>query len=908
MEVPIRLVRSASPQSAADGFLLLADSPAPLASVCAKLDPWPRVFTVRGGFLLVSSGSAGSVPGTVRLRRQSGDLFIPADADLLPALLPDESAALTRDRGLVVLPGGTVLAFDPAGPLPVTQWLKPAVVRRARWEPFPPRPERPNALSVIERPAPPLSAVVDVLGAGAPDEADPLPGPGERSGEAVPEDARPPSGSLLGRTAAGAGLAAAGFLAWLGRQLGAEGLARVGGDLARRALRAIPRLSEQVLGAQEAALRAVLRELQTGDVEKGLRRAPPAVSDPGGPAQIGTDARLGLRDPRYSLRSLIGTGGGVASLWLGGGDVWAELAREYRRLAAEAAARGDHRRAAYLYGVLLRDIRAAANALLAGGMYRDAALLLRDRLNDPLGAADAFDRAGDHDEAVRLFERLGEHERAGDLLRRLGEDDRAARHYARAADRLAAAGRFLTAGDLMRNKAHRRDVAADFYRRGWRNRCAEAVGCGERLIDERLAAGDSSAVVDLWTEAEDALADWPRGAGRFFNYALGAGEGVLPAETHADLADRARLLFASHLRAHATIGEAGALVGDLFPVGATWGAPVARDASFVARPGRTDAPPRDRPKAGGISTVKRITAGAVTAVTVVRGTCDLVVASPTGIVLWLVADGRVVPIWEPSDPVTALAASARGERVHVLTRRAEGTRAIYAFVHDGSGTYLPTAHDVLPTDESDGPDVFLQPAATFHAGEHRVVVATPTECIRFFGSHLRQDPFEVVIDERPIRLLVEPADGYTWYWAGSTVGCRAPGEVPAHTKWFVSWVPAAGIDWLTPAPGTIEIVAADADGGLHWERFGSGSVSRGFAFHDAPVPYTTACLLAPGAVAAVTTNNDVCWLRAVGSKLNVTATAALGVPGRVVSLTALPDGNELVAVLADGHAVRIRRP
>src|SRR5207248_6360372 len=98
--------------------------------------------------------SGRNLPGAVRLRRLAADLFIPIDADLSPALLPDEAAALTRDRGLVVLPG-EVLAFDPANPLTVDRWLAPARVRREGWQPFPPRPDSPDRLAVIERPASP---------------------------------------------------------------------------------------------------------------------------------------------------------------------------------------------------------------------------------------------------------------------------------------------------------------------------------------------------------------------------------------------------------------------------------------------------------------------------------------------------------------------------------------------------------------------------------------------------------------------------------------------------------------------------------------------------------------------------------------------------------------------------------
>jgi hypothetical protein len=359
VNVPLKLARRSDAPEAADAFLLFAGGYGELADACARLGAaTPAVYPVRGGFLLVPPHEeARPLPGAVRLRRPSGDLFIPADAALSPALLPDEVAALTRDRGLVLLPGGEALAFDPSAPLPVGRWLAPPRVRRADWEPFPAPPARAERLTVIERPAPPDVALA-VLDAGKPDGADPLPGAG-----AVPEDARPPAGSLAGRVAAGVGLGVGRALAWLGRALAAPGLARLGGDVARRAVERVPRLTEKLFGAQEAALREVLRQLQSGDVEKALRRAPAAFADPDAPARVGTSADLGRRDPRYSLRALLGGGDGPAAGWLGGGDVWDRLAAEYRRLAAEAAARGDHRRAAYLYGVLLRDLRSAADKL-----------------------------------------------------------------------------------------------------------------------------------------------------------------------------------------------------------------------------------------------------------------------------------------------------------------------------------------------------------------------------------------------------------------------------------------------------------------------------------------------------------------------------------------------------------------
>ena len=183
-------------------------------------------------------------------------------------------------------------------------------------------------------------------------------------------------------------------------------------------------------------------------------------------------------------------------------------------------------------------------------------------------------------------------------LARLGDEARAVGYYVRAADRLVAAFRFLAAGDLLRTKAHRRDLAAAVYRAGWRNTAsAESVTCAERLIDEHRGAADRGAFEALVGEAELVLAPRPRDAGRLLNYALRAADGFLPTAARADLADRVRLTFAAHLRAYATIGGAAALVGELFPTDRPWPPPVGRAAGIERAPGGGPST-RDRARTG----------------------------------------------------------------------------------------------------------------------------------------------------------------------------------------------------------------------------------------------------------------------------------------------------------------------
>src|SRR5690349_13918017 len=89
------------------GWLLPSLDLADLTACLEGLRPtWPVVHATALGWLLrFDDPPARTWPGAIRLRRLADDLLVPADADLCPALLPDEADALVRERGLVWLPG-----------------------------------------------------------------------------------------------------------------------------------------------------------------------------------------------------------------------------------------------------------------------------------------------------------------------------------------------------------------------------------------------------------------------------------------------------------------------------------------------------------------------------------------------------------------------------------------------------------------------------------------------------------------------------------------------------------------------------------------------------------------------------------------------------------------------------------
>ena len=114
MKVAFHLRRRPEPEPAS-AVLLETDRVEAVLDLAARLGPdrSPPIHRVAGGFLVKLGEGVEPPAGPIRLRRLAENLYLPVDADLVPALLDDEAAGLTRDRGLIFLPGGRVLGLRP---------------------------------------------------------------------------------------------------------------------------------------------------------------------------------------------------------------------------------------------------------------------------------------------------------------------------------------------------------------------------------------------------------------------------------------------------------------------------------------------------------------------------------------------------------------------------------------------------------------------------------------------------------------------------------------------------------------------------------------------------------------------------------------------------------------------------
>src|SRR5262245_31192986 len=349
LRVPFRLLRRDEPAPAA-AVLLASDDPAALLAACSGLSD-PLVFPVAGGFLIVADSIPLAIRHAIRLRRLCENGFLPVDADLSPALLPGEAVDLTARRGLVFLPGRQSLGFDSHRPLRPAAFLAVPTPRRDDWEPFPAGNPPAEQLTRITRELPETPDQLlqnDGPPIGTDELRPPHVGPGRRT---------------LGRLSAGLG----NTLKGIGKAIGSSRLARLGGKLTGMAAALAPRITEELLGRQEAALQQLLKRFREGRTDDALRHAVP-IGEPGRGSRIYDSARLPTNSLFWSLSSLFGGSG--SSIWAGGNpETWRDLIAEYRRPAEGAGARGGLRRPGALSAQLVRGFWAAAGVLFRGGVH-----------------------------------------------------------------------------------------------------------------------------------------------------------------------------------------------------------------------------------------------------------------------------------------------------------------------------------------------------------------------------------------------------------------------------------------------------------------------------------------------------------------------------------------------------------
>jgi tetratricopeptide (TPR) repeat protein len=622
----------------------------------------------------------------------------------------------------------------------------------------------------------------------------------------------------------------------------------------------------------------------------------------------------------YSLRELLGSDGST-SVWLGGAEVRAELDREYRKAAEQAAARGDWRRAAYIYGKLLHDFGRAATALERGGLHHDAAVIYLEKLGDTRGAARAFEAAGEVDRALQLYRRRGDYVAAGDLLRRAGEEDLALEEYRVAAMHLAEQDNHLAAGELLLERGRRPDLAREFFAAGWSRRPqGSAEGCLLRLLEMRAAEESPRELLILTNQAEDyfSVPGNDVSAGQFYNALARLAEARHLAAIRDDLRDRALTGLAYKLRRRAREeSRPGNAVSLLLGQSGTWSPALVSDADFafqaaLGRPPAARSVPENRVRLG----VRE-----VTAVTGPPQGGAVFAGFPGGEWTYFDHAGRCFrgTADEGSSAAIQAMATDRLGRAVVILQAADADGRQVLTVHSACGSVfhrrgrsgLPATQGpawLTPVVQSDGHAI----VGLWHGGRLATLWAAdlvPTGEI----------PVPSPVEELGAAVLLEPkSSGRPGVWllfVGEELCYFAGDADPEAMPIRLGWRPGSYYgDLASPPPpswqlagGTLTLAGLGVEGSAQWTevqlRGGTAGVVRAVSPR---VGYLAAALLGPGRVAAVR-RGGIEWLRRERGHLVPWAATRMDLPDAVACFPS-PLTNELLVVCRDGWLVRVPVP
>lgn len=890
-------VRRGSSHRQSDAWLLPGHDPAALLEGLAALglEPRPRVYRLACGFLVKPDvACANSLPGALRLAQLAEHVYAPLDAELTPALLPDEVQGLTGGKGVVCLPEG-FYALDPSSPLPLSSLLAAENPRRRQWRPLPQAEPRASEISqfIYDRPQDDAEQLLNQGGQGISEQ------------EPAPDDTGVGK-SMLGRAEFAAGKALAG----LGKLFGSAGMQKAGGSLMGKGINNDPARLQGLLGKQEAALRDLLRRFREGNVDEALRRALPLGDDAGRGARASTSASLPFHNLIYSLGNLLGSGSSGASMWFTEPDIYGALVSEYRKAAEQARKDGDHRRAAFIYGKLLGDYRTAASLLQQGGLHHDAAVLYLKKLNDPLSAARCYEAAGDVDEAVRLYRKIGQHVPAGDLLRKAGDEPAALHEYRIAGRLLAERGEFTAAGELMMAKAAEPEEALAFFGQGWRARPhPNAVPCAVHMAVVHADRADAEKLLRLTDEADRFFA--PPGneaqAGQYYNMLETLARREALSEQRAELHDRALGGLANKLRQ-----RPGAQ--NIPFEGRAWPNALVSDAQYAAR-SELKRRPQSGPKAESLVSGVQVANGAVSCACFAAESGELFIGLRDGRVFRFSPSRGTALVRDAGPPVQALACDPAGKLVVAAHEAPDHWREFSCHVRGRDGQYMrgrgnllqSSDVELLAVGEAQGRTV----VALFDASRGVISLRqgegleTYIEYAAPVGANWQG---ELIRSGNVTGLLL--LGGRKAYWLPAISALRTVTEwQDAPTHWnALGFIPGAGACVMQGVPGEIHVAGRNEHGSLYWSgmkagTFGVRCESRIVAARG---DYLCAALTKPGHVAGVT-GSHVNWFRKDGEGFVLKSITQLSAPDAVACYFCADTG-ELLVLSATGRVSMVSVP
>jgi tetratricopeptide (TPR) repeat protein len=456
-------------------FREMSDWQIPLKGLTCLLLPEHKSSITPGGLLVIFKDQVPA-PGTISHPYSviNGNLFIPVDAVLVPALSSAEMRALLIWHMQVYHPAIGFVGFDAEDELSLSSFIAAGQSLVRSWNHAHPGMPPLAYLQSVAVEMPSSTALADLLNDGQ--SIHPL---SEIPGK------KPPASLLMrivDRVLRGLLLLLLGIINIIAAMrptvpaksvsagkavsggTGRPATVKTGG-LREKLRKWIEKTMGDIDDRRESELNRLLKMFDK-DGDEALKYAIPlAGNHMAGRGTAPQSASLTKKTTNFSLGKLFDNQ--PVDTWAADDDFNRRLTQKYEQQARKALEQGDYRKAAYIYAHLLGNLYRAATVLEQGQFYHEAAALYMDHLNQPEKAAECFEKGGLLLDAINIYKKLQQYEKTGDLYKQLSQD-KAAQHYFRQAINAAMQQKnHLEAARILQHKSHLLEEACDVLLEGW---------------------------------------------------------------------------------------------------------------------------------------------------------------------------------------------------------------------------------------------------------------------------------------------------------------------------------------------------------------------------------------------------------------------------------------------------------
>lgn len=212
------------------------------------------------------------------------------------------------------------------------------------------------------------------------------------------------------------------------------------------------------------------------NLSEALKYAIPLGGDELGRGTNAPNFKLTQNSTSFNMNNM---GTGISSFGWNTSNHYYELRQKYLKAAEKEIANKNYRKAAYIYGHLLKDYHSTANVLEKGGYYEEAAILYLEKLKNKSGAANCYERGMLYDKAIELHKDLENNEKIAELYAKTGNIELSEEYFKITSKNFENKRDYLNAARIEKEKLNDAETSKNLLLKGWKNATNSEVCLGK---------------------------------------------------------------------------------------------------------------------------------------------------------------------------------------------------------------------------------------------------------------------------------------------------------------------------------------------------------------------------------------------------------------------------------------------